>query len=271
MYKTVQRVKAIPGERIFICRRYSRSIYEEDSLYEMSRSIERMGLLQPVLVRKVGTRFEVVAGERRYRAALLTGMKQVPCIILPIDEEKAAIINMTENLHNRRPDAFELSEGLGQIIGRYHLTVQEAAGRLGMRITWVEEKLKLLKLDKKLVAELRRKKLGEDHARAIMILKDPTLQKKAIAHITEEGLNAQQAEGYVRWLSDAASNPISPTQKRRIYVIKDIRVFLNTVDRAVEVMKESGVSVQMEKGEDNDNLILTVRIPKAVDTAQKTS
>jgi len=271
MYKTVQRVKAIPGEQIFICRRYSRRYIEENSLYEMSRSIDKVGLLQPILVRRVGARFEVISGERRYRAALISGMKRIPCLILPVDEEKASVINLSDNLHYRKPDAFEVSDELGQILGRYRLTAKEMACRLGVGISWVEEKLKLLKLDRKLVAELRKNNLGEEHARAIMRLKDIRLQKKVLEHITEEGLNAVQTEGYVKWVSDAASNPLSPSQKRRIYVIKDIRVFLNTVNRAVEVMQESGVAVETERSEDAENLLLTVKIPKSVELAGKTS
>lgn len=258
-----RKVKAIPQERIFSSVNQPRKLFDEESLHELARNIEYCGLMQPVVVRKVGARFEIVAGERRYRACVMAGFREIPCMVTEASDELAEIMALSENVQRKNLDCFEVAESLGRMIKKYKLTQEECARRLGKSQSAVANKLRLLQLDKKLIALIRRDGLTERHARALLRIGDERLRVEAEKHMAAEGMNAMQAEAYAAALSSgAAAETASPAERHRVYVIKDIRVFFNSVSKAVDTMREAGIAATMERGEENENLVLTVRIPK---------
>lgn len=263
MKKSVLKYKLIPQERIFSSVSHPRKLFDEDSLHELARSVEYCGLLEPVVVRRVGARYEIVAGERRYRACLMAGFEEIPCMVAKAGDELAGIMALSENLQRKNPDSFEMAEGIGRVIKKHRLSEAECARRLGRSRAAVADKLKLLTLDKKLIAALRRDGLSERHARALLVIGDERLRFEAEKHMASEGMNARQAEAYAAALqSGEGTEDMPPAEKHRIYVIKDIRVFFNSVTHAVDTMRKAGIAATMERGEESENLVLTIRIPK---------
>ncbi|MBR5869122.1 MAG: ParB/RepB/Spo0J family partition protein [Clostridia bacterium] len=255
----------IAQERIFSSRNQPRKLFDEGSLDELAKSIDALGLLQPITVRKIGGRYEIVAGERRYRACLRAGLQEIPCIVVEADHRRAELLALTENLQRRDLDCFEVAAGLGRMIEEYGLTQEDCARRLGKSHSAIANKLRLLKLDKKIVAEIRRHGLTERHARALLRLSSQTEMKYAIARMASEGLSVSQTEALVDAMLEVVKRKqVTPAERHRVYVVKDIRLFFNSVTKAVDTMRLAGIMAEMERSEETDNLVLTVRIPKKV-------
>ncbi len=262
MYETVRKVKGIPHERIFSGRSPARRVYEEASVRELAESIRFQGLIEPLTVRRVGSRYEIVSGERRFRAAVLSGMEEIPCLVVTADDEKAELLAVTANLLRAPLDFYEEAEALGRLLGRGGMSEEEAARRLGKSLAAIRGKLALLSLGKRLVAELRRDGLGERYARALLALEDEEERLRVEKTAAREGLSASGTEALVASILREKKREADPLERKRILVIKDVRVFFNSVSRAVETMRSAGIDARMERGEDARDLTLTVRIPK---------
>ena len=262
VYETVRKVKGIPHERIFSGRSPARRVYEEASVRELAESIRFQGLIEPLTVRRVGSRYEIVSGERRFRAAVLSGMEEIPCLVVTADDEKAELLAVTANLLRAPLDFYEEAEALGRLLGRGGMSEEEAARRLGKSLAAIRGKLALLSLGKRLVAELRRDGLGERHARALLALEDEEERLRVEKTAAREGLSASGTEALVASILREKKREADPLERKRILVIKDVRVFFNSVSRAVETMRSAGIDARMERGEDARDLTLTVRIPK---------
>ena len=265
MFENRKRVKTIPQERIFSTFSGQRMMMEERSLHELARSIEYCGLIEPLVVRKVGSRYELIAGERRYRACVMTGMKKIPCFVTDASDEKAAIMSLSENYQRKNPDCFEVAQNMEEILKKYRLTEEEFARRLGKSQITIKNKLELQKLDKKLIAMLRRDGLGEYHARALLRIGNEPLRIEAEKRMASESMNASQAEAYAAAVADCAAAEHAPShEKKRVDVIKNIRIFLVGITGAVDTVRKAGIACTVERSEEEKNLVLTLRIPKAI-------
>ncbi|MBE6998678.1 MAG: ParB/RepB/Spo0J family partition protein [Clostridia bacterium] len=265
MHEKQPKIRLIAQERIFSSHHQPRKLFDENALDELAKSIDAMGLLQPITVRKIGGRFEIVAGERRYRACLRAGLEEIPCIVVEADHRRAELLALTENLQRRDLDCFEVAAGLGRMIEEYSLTQEECARYLGKSQSAIANKLRLLKLDKKIVAEIRRHGLTERHARALLKLSTVAEMKYAISRMASEGMSVSQAEALVEAMGEAIKRQhATPAERHRVYVVKDIRLFFNSVTKAVDTMRLAGIPAEVERSEEPDNLVLTVRIPKKV-------
>ena len=236
-----------------------RRVFPQHELEELAASIRSLGLLQPLTVRRGERGWELVAGERRLRAAKLAGLTEVPCLSLQIDSQRSSLLALVENLQRRDLNFVEEATALAKLIETYHLSQEEAARRIGKSQSAVANKLRLLRLPPDVLTLLRERGCTERHARALLRLEEPELQRMAARHVAEQGLTVARTEEYVEALLHPADKP---ARKKPTFVIKDVRLFLNTVTRGLSMMKSAGVQANCKRQETEDSILLTITIPK---------
>ena len=234
-----------------------RQYFAPEGLEELAESIKVHGILQPLSVRRTDGGYVLVSGERRLRAARLAGLREVPCIVVEVDEVSSSLLALVENLQRRDLDFWEEALALDQLIHTYSLSQEEAARRIGKSQSAVANKLRLLKLSPAALQRLRDAGLSERHARALLRLDGEEAQLSALDHIIAQGLNVAQTDAYIDALLSPKARPKKPT-----YLIKDVRLFLNTVTKGLALMQGAGIQAQCGRQETEDAILLTIRIPK---------
>lgn len=251
-----------------------RKRFDEESLSELCESIKSYGILNPLTVRARNGGYELVAGERRLRAAKLAGLTEVPCILLDIDIQDSNLIALIENLQRRDLDFIEEAAGLYQLIRIFGLSQEEAARRIGKSQSAVANKLRLLKLPEDILEALRENGLTERHGRALLRLSTPQKQRAALEYILENDLTVAATDAYVDALLQSPTpepeEEKEQPQPKRSFILKDVRVFLNTLSRSLDMMKQGGIDAGMRREETEDSLILTISIPKNKNAANVT-
>ena len=240
--------------------------FDEEELRELSESIRSYGILNPLTVRLRCGKYELVAGERRLRAAKLAGLKEVPCLLVDVDMQDAGLLALVENLQRKDLDFLEEAEGLQRLIRMFGMSQEEAARRIGKSQSAVANKLRLLKLPPDVLDALRQNGLSERHGRALLRLPDGESQRAALAVILENHMTVAAADAYIDALlspPEEAPPPLEKKERRRTFVLKDVRLFLNTVTRSIDLMKQGGIDAGMKREETEDALILTISIPKS--------
>lgn len=262
--RIMQRVSYVPVEEIVPGPLQPRQHFSREGLEELRDSIAQHGVLQPLTVRQKGERFELIAGERRLRAARMAGLGEVPCIIMDVDMESSGIIALIENIQRRDLDFVEEAEGISQLIRLFGLSQEQIARRLGKSQSAVANKLRLLRLPRDVLERLRVQGLSERHARALLRLPDEETQRRALDFMIDQRMNVAAAESYVDKLCAPAPPEVHspPPRRRSVFLLKDVRLFLNTMDRSVDLMRSGGVDACVRREETEDALIVTVRIPK---------
>lgn len=253
------KVLFLPIETIIPNPEQPRRHFDEEKLEELAASIREMGILQPLSVRRREGQWELVAGERRLRAAKLAGLTQVPCLAVTADERTSSLLALVENLQRRDLDFWEESLALRRLIDEWGLSQEECAKRIGKSQSAVANKLRLLKLPEEVLELLRSHNCSERHARALLPLEDPELQRKAAGQVVKLGLTVAQTETLVDKLLAAA-----PKRKKPTFIIKDVRLFLNTISRSLDLMRSAGVDAQCQREENDGEIRLTIHIPKYV-------
>lgn len=243
-----------------------RQHFSDSDLHELSMSIAEYGILNPLTVRLRESRYELVAGERRLRAAKLAGMCEVPCILLDVSLEEASLIALVENLQRKDLDFVEEANGLNQLISLFGLSQEEAARRIGKSQSAVANKLRLLKLPGDVLNSLRDNGLTERHGRALLRLNDADAQRMALACIIQNELNVAATDSYIESLlaaeAEAEAEDEDKSERRRKFIMKDVRVFVNTILHGLDLMKQGGIEAGMQREETDEELILTIKIPK---------
>lgn len=259
--KSENRICEIPTIKIRPNKTQPRKIFEEDKLRDLAKSIEENGILQPLTVRKVSqTEYEIIAGERRLRAAVLAGYVKVPCIIIKCNDRESAMLALLENLQRCDLGIFEEARGISRLIRRYGITQEQAAKKLGKSQSAVANKLRLLNLTYEEQDWIVQAGLSERHARALLRIYDQELRKEALSKIIADNLNVAQSEEYIENL---LYNSAVPDKKgTRKIIIRDIRIFVNTINKAVLTMKEAGIDAVCKHKDSGDYLEYTVKIPK---------
>ena len=249
-----------------------RKRFDDESLEELSGSIKSYGILNPLIVRLRCGKYELVAGERRLRAAKLAGLEEVPCILIDVNMEDASLIALVENLQRRDLDFIEEALGISQLIRMFGMSQEEAARRIGKSQSAVANKLRLLKLPSDVLESLRQNGLTERHGRALLRLPSPVAQRAALEYIVDNGLTVAATDAYIDALlsapEEAEQKDEEKPEKRRTFVLKDVRVFLNTLSRSIDLMKQGGIDAGIQREETDDSLILTISIPKARQPSQ---
>lgn len=257
------RVLFLPVDEIAPNPDQPRRTFPQHELEELANSIRALGLLQPLTVRRSEQGWELVAGERRLRAAKLAGLTQVPCLSLQIDSQRSSLLALVENLQRKDLDFWEEALALDKLITTYHLSQEEAARRIGKSQSAVANKLRLLKLPTAVLELLRDGGATERHARALLPLQVPELQVQAAQRILDGGLTVAQTEALVNELLHPLP-PAPPVRRpRRVFVVKDVRLFLNTVNRGMALMRSAGVDAQCRREDRDGEILLTIHIPRS--------
>ena len=253
------KVMFLPVEAIAPNPEQPRRHFEAEKLEELAASIREMGLLQPLTVRRRDGNWELVAGERRLKACKLAGLTQVPCLSIAVDDRSSSLLALVENLQRRDLDFWEEALALRRLVDDWGLSQEECARRIGKSQSAVANKLRLLKLPDDVLELLREHGCSERHARALLPLEDGDLQRRAAGQVVKLGLTVAQTESLVDKLLAA-----SPKRKKPTYIIKDVRLFLNTISRSMELMRSAGVDAKCRREESEGEICLTIRIPKRV-------
>lgn len=263
------RIHMIPSDRIIPNPCQPRKTFEDASIISLADSIRQYGILQPLTVRRIKSEsqydstFEIIAGERRFRAAKLIGFQNIPCIIINADSKKSAELAIIENIQRENLNIFEQASAIASLIDMYDLTQEEAARQLSMSQSFVANKLRILRLTLPEREKILNYKLTERHARALLKVGSVEQRLRIIEYINSHNLNVATAEEYIdRFLAEHTSER-KPKSPRRI-ILKDIRIFYNSIDKAVSIVKQAGVNVESERREDGEAIELTIRIPKSV-------
>ena len=255
------RVTMVPVEAISPNPDQPRRYFDPQGLAELAESIRVHGILQPLSVRrKRGGRYELIAGERRLRAAVLCGSQAVPCLVMDVDREDSCLLSLIENLQRRDLDFWEEAKALEKLIQTFGLSQEEAAGKVGKSQSAVANKLRLLKLPDQALELLRKGGATERHARALLKLPDAPAQMTGAELVVREGWTVARTEAYVESVLRQREEKPRP---RRPLLIRDVRFFLNSVDHGLSVMRSAGVEAQCSREEEGDAILLTIRIPKA--------
>lgn len=232
----------------------------ERGLRELAASIRRHGIIQPLTVRRIPQGWELVAGERRLRAAKLAGLETVPCIEAAADDRESALLALVENLQRRDLHYFEEATAIADYLRQSGVTQEEAASLLGRSPSAVANKLRLLRLSPACREILVRNRLSERHARCLLRLEDEQERLAAARYMAQKELNVAQAEQYIERRLAALQSV--PPAGRRTFILKDVRLFLNSLDRGLRLIREAGVDAQSGREETEDAIVLTIRIPK---------
>ena len=260
--KVQGKVLLLPVDKIVPSAHQARTHFDEQEIARLALSIAQNGLLQPVSVRpgKEKGEYELVAGERRLRACKLAGLAEIPAILAQRDESQSAALGLLENIQRQGLDPFEQARGIREVITLWGCTQEEAAKRLGIAQPTLNNKLRLLALNEEQQAYCIANGLTERHARAVLRLEGEERQLAALRKMGEEQMNVAAAEAYVEELLSRVQRQSPP--RHPIYVIKDVRLFLNSLRRGMDTIRRAGVDAQYDKEESEEGITITIRIPK---------
>nr|WP_294671910.1 ParB/RepB/Spo0J family partition protein [uncultured Ruminococcus sp.] len=261
-----KKVIEIPARKIRPNKTQPRQDFYEEDLRSLSQSISNNGLLQPLTVRKLkNDEYELIAGERRLRASVMAGFTKIPCIVMKCSDKDSAIFALIENLQRKDLGMFEEARGINRLIRKYGITQEQAAIQLGKKQSTVANKLRLLRLSYDEQDWIVQAGLTERHARALLKIQNEDSRKEVLSHIIAENLNVKETEKYISSLLD--NKKVQPLHNNnnnndKKIVVKDVRIFVNTISRAVDTMRMSGIDAVSNKEETEDYIEYTVKIPK---------
>lgn len=246
----------------------ARRQFDERELSDLAQSIENYGVIQPIVVRPLEEgKFQIVAGERRYRATALLGLRTIPAIVQKMDDEKAAAVSLIENLQRRELNYFEEAIAYSVLIEGFGLTQEELARRIGKSQSAIANKLRLLKLPEPVRDLISPEIITERHARSLLKLSAPEMQMEILRQIYERELNVKETEALVDELSHnniPRESGLREGGQNVSMIIKDARIFINTIKETVKRARQTGVDIAMTErsGEDEYELIIKVRKQK---------
>lgn len=253
-----ERVISVNVDQIRPSRYQPRLVFDEEALDELAQSIENNGLIQPITVRKTDDYYEIIAGERRYRACLKLNMTKVPCYVLTPSEDQAAQMALVENVQRRNLSAIEEARSYLQIMRQSGMTQEEVAHKIGKSQSSVANKIRLLNLPEEIQEGVMEGKISERHGRAL--LSAPAEQQKKIYHeIIDKNLNVKQTESLVE-----KSGSVKKVQKKKKTkgFSRNIKVAMNTVDESVRMIEKLGIPVSVETEENEEEVRMIIHLPR---------
>lgn len=255
-----EEIKKIPIDQIVPNRFQPRTVFDEDKIEELSRTIHIHGIIQPIVVREFATdQYEIIAGERRWRAMKKLGWAEAPAIVKNFSDTETASVALIENLQREELSPIEEAIAYGKLLELHNLTQEALAQRLGKGQSTVANKLRLLKLPQPVQEALLNKIITERHARALIPLKDPEKQVTLMAEVIERNLNVKQTEDRVVRLLEQKDE--KPKPKRKAFS-KDMRIAVNTIRQSLTMVTDSGINLDAEEEEFDEFYQFTIRIPK---------
>ena len=257
--KPAGKVVEVNIDRIYPNPNQPRRKFTEEDLKELAASIKTNGLIQPIIVRRLDIGYELVAGERRLRAARLGGMTMIACIIVETTERGSAIMALTENMQRKDLNFFEEAEAISVMIELFGYTQEDVAVRLGKSQSTVANKIRLLKFTRPERKAMLEYGFTERHARALLCVNDVTLRTQLIEEIYRRRLNVESTEKLIEMRMKENKEMVRIKKCRGAF--KDVRLFVNTINHAVEVMKAAGIEAEMRKSKQKEYTEYVVRIP----------
>lgn len=233
--------------------------FDEGGLVSLALSIKTDGLIQPLTVRKTDSGYELIAGERRLRASIMAGLETVPCIVMEATDRNSALLALVENIQRRDLGYFEEAEAIRKLIELYGMTQEDAALRLGYHQSTLANKLRLLKLSSNEREIISSAGLSERHARAVLRLPEGEKRLEIIKKAAKDGLTVERTEKLID--SALEHQRYEKAIRQGAAVFKDVRLFMNTVNKAVETMHIAGVDVSVDKQTSDDAVEYRIRIP----------
>ncbi len=259
--KVINKVVLIPVDQVVPNPNQPRRSFDPDKLEQLASSIAQYGVLQPVTVLlQADGRYQLVSGERRLLACRMLKMESVPAIVTEMAQEDSAALALIENIQRQDLNFFEEAAAIQRLVQMTGLTQQAVAARLGKNQSTVANKLRLLQFSGPLRQKMLESGLTERHARALLSLAEQGEEAilEAVEAIAQRQMNVSQTEEYVR----SRLEPKETHKAHRLFVVKDLRIFLNSIDKAIQTMKLSGIRAKTQMAEEEDCLVYTVRIPK---------
>ena len=252
-YMETGRVVFLPAKAIHPNPSQPRQVFAEDSLSELAESIRRHGILQPLSVRRMGTGYELIAGERRLRAGIQAGLTEVPCLVMAMDDQESGIVSLVENLQRQDLDFIEAALGIQKLMAQWTMSQEQVARLLGKSQSAVANKLRLLRHEPGVLTAIREKGLSERHARALLKLPSQLQKLQAIQEICRQEMNVARTEQYIdSLLQQKADKP----QKA------NVGAFLHNLSQSLARIQLSGIAAVSERLETDSQIVLTITIPK---------
>lgn len=257
---TSEEVVKLPIDKIVANKFQPRTIFDEEKIEELARTIHMHGVIQPIVVRvDEDENYEIIAGERRFRAMKSLAWEEVPAIVRQLNDKETASIALIENLQREELTAIEEANAYQNLLEIHEITQEALAQRLGKGQSTVSNKLRLLKLPEELKQALMDRVITERHARVLLQLKDPAVQLKFFHETVEQNLNVSQLETKVKNL--LSTEPKKAKPKRKAFS-RDVRIAMNTIKQSLTMVTKSGIDVSSEEEEHDDYYQITVKIPK---------
>ena len=257
--KAVSEVKVVkvPIDTIFPNPYQPRKNFDDAALEDLSASIAQYGVLQPLLVSPAEDgRYMLIAGERRLRASKMAKLAEVPVIISEYTSQQIAEIALIENLQREDLHYLEEAEGYEKLMNQFHITQEAMAARVGKKQSTIANKLRLLRLSAPVRKVLMDAELSERHARALLKLPDDEKRLEVLETIVAKNLSVRQTEEYINKLLDGTSEE----KRKRMVIVNDVRIYLNSIKQVVNAVKTAGIPVAMEQTLEGDEVIISVRI-----------
>ena len=252
-YMETGRVVFLPARAIRANPAQPRKIFREESLAELAESIRQHGILQPLSVRRIGTSYELIAGERRLRAGILAGLTEIPCIVMNMDDKESGMTALVENLQRQDLDFIEEAKGISYVMEQWSMSQEQAARLLGKSQSAIANKLRLLRHSPQVLQKLREYGLTERHARALLKLPTEPDKLRAMETIARLGMSVARTEQYIESLLAA---PEEKTQRA------NVGAFLKNVSQTLSRIQRSGIPAVSERRETDSQIVLTITIPK---------
>lgn len=252
-YMETGRVMFLPARSIRPNPAQPRSLFREEALSELADSIRQHGILQPLSVRRTGAGYELIAGERRLRAAQMVGLSEIPCIVMNMDDRESGLAAMVENLQRQDLDFVEEARGISRLMSDWTMSQEQVARMLGKSQSAIANKLRLLRHSDAVLDALRQNGLTERHGRALLKLEREDERLAAIDEIVRQSMSVARTEKYIQELLEGRKN--SP---QRI----NVGAFLNNLNQSLAKIQLSGISAVSERRETEDQIVLTITIPK---------
>lgn len=251
LYKFIDINKIIANEN------QPRTHFEDEKIQELAYSIKESGLLQPIVVRPFEDHFQIVVGERRYRACKLAGLDEIPCLVQELDENQTATAALVENIQRENLSAIEEALAYQQILDSQNLTQQELSEKVGKKQSTIANKLRLLQLPMTVQESIKKKEISERHARALLKLPSISEQNKMLKEIINKGLTVDQTEQKVK--NKTKEKVVKPKSKK---ISQHLKIALNTLDQAIKMIQQAGVKLSLETRDEDDKITYTIKIKK---------
>lgn len=261
-----QEIVSIPINQVRPNPYQPRKSFSKRSIEELSQSIEAYGVLQPISVRKINENtYELVAGERRLRAAELLQLNAIPAIVVNMKDQDSAALALIENLQREDLNFLEEAEGYFNLINDHGLTQQELAEKVGKNQSTIANKLRVLRLPEEVKKLLLENELSERHARALLKLPEEDLQIKILERVIKNDLTVKKTETLIKSILEDLTTIKEEEEEKRKQNIKSLinfRIYLNTLKNAYNAIKDSGIEAKYQEKDAGDFIEVTVKIPK---------